>query len=86
MRAHSGPVIGAAQGHAEKIYNGFEGGLYTKTLNDGLYHLFPTECMSDMKGEGVGGRDRARDSVLAVLPSMTAVPKMRMPGVLLCSS
>jgi hypothetical protein len=23
------------------------GGLYTKTV-DGLYHLFPTECMSDM--------------------------------------
>jgi hypothetical protein len=41
------PVIDAVMGKAHHINNGFEGGLYTKT-DDGIYHLFATECMLDM--------------------------------------
>ena len=42
------PVISDTIGRDRyKINNGFEGGLYSKT-QDGTYHLFPTECMSDM--------------------------------------
>ena len=42
------PVISDKVGRdVYKINSGFEGGLYSKTP-DGVYHLFPTECMSDI--------------------------------------
>ena len=46
------PVISLPQTAAQQPTNrgGFEGGLYTKTPEDEVYHLFPTECMSDMPG------------------------------------
>jgi hypothetical protein len=47
VRALSQPVIGSTQGKAHGINDGFEGGLFTKT-DDGVYHLFATECMSDI--------------------------------------
>ena len=54
VQALSHPVISLPQTAAQQPTNhgGFEGGLYTKTVEDGLYmyHLFPTECMSDMVG------------------------------------
>jgi hypothetical protein len=50
VQALDHPVISSNVGKdRHHINNGFEGGLYTKT-EDGKYHLFPTECMSDMPG------------------------------------
>jgi len=37
------------QAYPEMIH-GFEGGLYLRTEEDGVYHLFPSECMNDRKG------------------------------------
>lgn len=49
MQALDHPVISSDIGKdLYHINNGFEGGLFTKE-SDG-YHLFPTECMSDMPG------------------------------------
>ena len=48
VRSLDHPVISDKVGRdIYKINSGFEGGLYTKTP-DGIYHLFPTECMSDI--------------------------------------
>jgi hypothetical protein len=45
LQALDHPVISKSVGEDKyKINNGFEGGLYTKT-EDGVYHLFPSECM-----------------------------------------
>jgi len=45
------PVIGEAVGKGEHgIMHGFEGGFFLRTEEDGMYHLFPSECMDDRKG------------------------------------
>ena len=52
VEALAHPVIDKTRAHSQPggPNNGFEGGLYLKTEEDGLYHLFPSECMQDMKG------------------------------------
>ena len=52
VQALDHPVITHADVAPQQPTNGggFEGGLYTKTEEDGLYHLFPTECMQDQPG------------------------------------
>lgn len=49
VKALDQPVISQSTGIRHGINNGFEGGLYTKSV-DGMYHLFPSECMDDMPG------------------------------------
>ena len=52
VEALAHPVIDKTRTHSQPggPNNGYEGGLYMKTEADGFYHLFPSECMNDMKG------------------------------------
>ena len=53
MSADAAPVVGEAQGVAEGVLHGFEGGLYFAEPGDAgglVRHLFPSECMNDTAG------------------------------------
>ena len=53
VSADAAPVVGVAQGVAEGVLHGFEGGLYFAEPGDAgglVRHLFPSECMNDTAG------------------------------------